>query len=100
MYTKAIELDPTKPSYYTNRSAVNINLHKFEDALKDAEKAIEVDENYSKGYIRKADILLRLNKKEEALKFCEESLLKFPENVQLLSKKKKAETPDAPAFNI
>ena len=51
-YTKAIELDSTNPTYYSNRSGAQFNLGKFQDALNDAQKCIEVDPNFQKGYVR------------------------------------------------
>lgn len=42
-YTKAIELDTTKPGYYRNRANVEYAKGNFEGALADYTKAIEID---------------------------------------------------------
>ncbi|KAK9454564.1 hypothetical protein V1511DRAFT_488932 [Dipodascopsis uninucleata] len=51
-YTKAIELDPYNPIYYSNRAAVYSSSKQHELAVKDAEKALEIDPKYAKGYSR------------------------------------------------
>jgi small glutamine-rich tetratricopeptide repeat-containing protein alpha len=54
-YTKAIELDPSSPVYYSNRAAAysskGDNLSHL-SAVVDAEKAIEVDSSFIKAYHR------------------------------------------------
>ena len=51
-YTKAIELDPTNPVYYSNRAAAHSSKGDHLSATGDAEKAIEVDPAYVKAYHR------------------------------------------------
>jgi small glutamine-rich tetratricopeptide repeat-containing protein alpha len=51
-YTKAIELDPTNPVYYSNRAAAYSSKADHLSAVGDAEKAIEADSSYVKGYHR------------------------------------------------
>ena len=51
-YTKAIELDPTNPVYYSNRAAAHSSKGDHLSATGDAEKAIEVDPSYVKAYHR------------------------------------------------
>ena len=51
-YTKAIDLDPTNPVYYSNRAAAYSSKGDHLSAVGDAEKAIEVDPSYVKAYHR------------------------------------------------
>ena len=51
-YTKAIDLDPTNPVYYSNRAAAHSSKGDHLSATGDAEKAIEVDPSYVKAYHR------------------------------------------------
>lgn len=51
-YTKAIELDPTNPVYYSNRAAAYSSKASHDEAVLDAEKAIEVDPAFVKAYHR------------------------------------------------
>lgn len=68
MYTKAIELDSSKASYYGNRSFAYLKTECFGYALNDASKAIELDRNYVKGYYRRAAAYMSLSKFKLALK--------------------------------
>ncbi len=47
-YTKAIEQDPTKPAFYTNRAQANIKCEAYGYAIADATNAIELDPNFVK----------------------------------------------------
>jgi small glutamine-rich tetratricopeptide repeat-containing protein alpha len=51
-YTRAIELDPTNPVYYSNRAAAHTSKNDHLAAVHDAEKAIEVDPSFVKAYSR------------------------------------------------
>lgn len=42
LFTDAISLEKGSPALFSNRSAANIKLQKYDDALKDAEKAVKV----------------------------------------------------------
>lgn len=53
-YSKAIELDDTQPSFYSNRAQANIKLEAYGYAIADATKAIELDESFVKAYYRRA----------------------------------------------
>ena len=48
LYTKAIELNPTVPAYYGNRSFCYIKTEYYGYALEDANKAIDLDKKYIK----------------------------------------------------
>jgi small glutamine-rich tetratricopeptide repeat-containing protein alpha len=51
-YSRAIELDPSNPVYYGNRSAAYQSMRVYDKAISDAENAIKVDDSYAKGYSR------------------------------------------------
>ena len=53
-YTRAIDLNPNEPSFYTNRAQANIKLEAYGYAIADATKAIEIDSNFVKAYYRRA----------------------------------------------
>ena len=75
-FTKAIELDPTNPTLYSNRSAANLELDDYAMAIKDAEKAIQTDPKFFKGYIRKAQAMRESGDIDAAYKeLCESSKL-------------------------
>ena len=82
-YTEAIKLDANNHILYSNRSAMESNLEKFEDALKDAEKALEIKSDYVKGFLRKGTALKGLNKLDEAVNAFKEGLKIAPEDKQL-----------------
>ena len=68
LYTKALELNPQKAVYYSNRSIANLRLENFGYALTDASKAIEYDNKYLKAYYRRAAAHMALGKYKVALK--------------------------------
>jgi len=68
-YTKAIKLDTSDATFFSNRCAAYAALNNFSKALEDAEMSIKVNPNWAKGYYRKGSVLLSMNKPEEAKKF-------------------------------
>lgn len=84
-FTNAINADPSNHVLYSNRSASYASLHKYGEALKDAEKCIELSSAWGKGYSRKGAALIGLNKLEEALATYEEGLKHEPDNAMLKS---------------
>ena len=98
-FTKAIELDPTDPVFYSNRSACHASLASYEAALIDAEKCLELNPNFIKGYSRKALPLYKLNRTEEALKVLDQGLALDPSNEQLLKDKDKMQEPSNEQFD-
>ena len=83
-YSKAIEKDPNDPIFYSNRSAMHLNLKEFVESLADAEKAISLKLDYAKAYFRKGQALEGLNRIEEALDAYKLGLKKDKTNEQLL----------------
>lgn len=67
-YTAAINLDPTKPVYFSNRAQAYIKTEAFGYAVADASKAIELDPNFVKAYYRRAISNMGIMKHREALK--------------------------------
>ncbi len=51
-YTKAIELDPSNPVYFSNRAAAHSSKADHLSAVIDAEKTIELDSKFVRGYSR------------------------------------------------
>lgn len=51
-YTKALELYPDNPVYYSNRAAAYSQLGQHDKAVEDAQEAIRCDEKFSKAYSR------------------------------------------------
>ena len=82
-YSKSIEIDPSDPILYSNRSAMYNNLGKYDEAIKDADKAIELNPAYGKAYIRKGSALYSQNKIDEALQVYKLGLEKDPNNEQI-----------------
>lgn len=51
-YTKAIDLDPLNPVYFSNRAAAHASKGDHSLAVDDAQKAIDVDPSFVKAYSR------------------------------------------------
>ncbi|KAG8348554.1 putative Tetratricopeptide repeat [Trypanosoma vivax] len=51
-YTKAIEMDPEKHIFFSNRAAAHIHLKDYGSAVLDCERAIAISPSYSKAYSR------------------------------------------------
>ena len=64
MYTKAIQINSKEAKYWFNRSACNIKLKNFDEALFDIEKSLEIDPNNPKFRLRKAVILCEKGEKQ------------------------------------
>lgn len=74
-YTKAIELNPSQHTTYSNRSAAYVKLGgKDAEALADAERCVEIEPGWAKGHSRKAAALIALGRFEEAEAACEAGL--------------------------
>ena len=95
-YSKSIEIDPSDPILYSNRSAMYNNLGKYDEAIKDADKAIELNPLYGKAYIRKGSALYNQNKIDEALQVYNLGLEKDPNNEQIKNAIKEIEQNNNP----
>jgi len=87
-YTKAIELDPSTPVFYSNRAAAysskGDNLSHM-SAIADAEKAIEVDPSFIKAYHRLGHAHYCLNDYASAAAAFKKGLAVEPTNTSLSS---------------
>lgn len=54
LYSKAIEIDPKDPVFYSNRATSLFELEKFDDCILDCDKCIELNPQFVKAYFRKA----------------------------------------------
>ncbi|WBW73351.1 TRC complex (ER membrane insertion) TPR repeat subunit Sgt2 [Schizosaccharomyces osmophilus] len=52
LYTKAIELDPTSPVYYSNRAAAYSQLGQYESSVEDALTSLSIDPKHARAYGR------------------------------------------------
>ncbi|MCJ1438167.1 hypothetical protein MMC27_007554 [Xylographa pallens] len=66
-YTKAVEADPTSPTYISNRSAALISANRYEEALEDAKYANDLEPGNGKVLLRMARIYTNLGRPQEAL---------------------------------
>ncbi|MCJ1382569.1 hypothetical protein MMC17_005682 [Xylographa soralifera] len=66
-YTKAVEADPTSPTYISNRSAALISANRYEEALEDAKYADDLEPGNAKVLLRMARIYTNLGRPQEAL---------------------------------
>ena len=66
MYTKALDLDKSNHTIYSNRSAAYLQTRQYESALADAEMCIKLNEKWAKGHIRKGNVYLQQKKFDEA----------------------------------
>ena len=88
-YSKAIEIDPNNPIFYSNRSAMHSKLNEFDQAIADAEIAISLKPDYAKAYLKKGKVLELQQRLEEALDCYELGLKKDRENSELLQASEK-----------
>lgn len=65
-YTKAIEVDPSNPIFYSNRAQVHIKLESYGLAIADCDAALAVDPKFAKAYYRKGVSLMALLNYKEA----------------------------------
>ncbi|KAH9584300.1 hypothetical protein LSM04_008310 [Trypanosoma melophagium] len=79
-FGKAIELDPSNHVLFSNRSACYAALHKYENALTDAEKCISLKPDWVKGYVRRGAALHGLKRYDEAVEVYNKGLSVDPSN--------------------
>ncbi|EDO18416.1 hypothetical protein Kpol_1032p8 [Vanderwaltozyma polyspora DSM 70294] len=66
-YSKAIEIYPSNPFYYSNRAAAYQMIEDFTNAVLDANTAIKLDPTYSKAYSRLGAAKLAEGNNEDAV---------------------------------
>ncbi|WFD36994.1 Small glutamine-rich tetratricopeptide repeat-containing protein 2 [Malassezia cuniculi] len=79
-YTKAIELNPTSPVFYSNRAAAYSQIGQHEEAIADARKAAEIDPKFGKAYSRLGHALFASGRYSEAVEAYEQGLEVDPES--------------------
>jgi DnaJ family protein C protein 7 len=66
LYSKAIELQPDSPTFYSNRAAAYLNDAKYKLALQDCLSALKLDANLVKAFFRAAKCQCHLGNLEDA----------------------------------
>ncbi|KAK3158587.1 hypothetical protein QOZ80_2AG0139090 [Eleusine coracana subsp. coracana] len=79
-FTDAIALAPGNHVLYSNRSAALASLHRYSDALADAEKTVELKPDWAKGYSRLGAANLGLGDAASAVAAYEKGLALDPSN--------------------
>ncbi|GAB4847296.1 hypothetical protein Ancab_026340 [Ancistrocladus abbreviatus] len=67
LYERAIDLDPTKASYRSNKSAALTALGRLLEAVFECREAIRLDPRYQRAHLRLANLYLRLGEAEKAV---------------------------------
>jgi tetratricopeptide (TPR) repeat protein len=84
-YTRAIALDGTQHTFFSNRSAAYLSNGQAAEALADAETCIGINGTWAKGFSRKGAALHALRKYDEATAAYKEGLVIDPANAGLKS---------------
>lgn len=82
-YTEAIRCDPADHIFFSNRSACQVSLGNYEQALQDASRCVELKPSWPKGYLRKGQAEILLESYGQALATYNVGLQVDPENVPL-----------------
>lgn len=68
LYTKAIEINPNEPTYYSNRAQAYLKSEAYGYAIADATKAIELNPAFVKAYYRRAVAYTAILRPRDAIK--------------------------------
>ena len=79
-FTKAIELDPTKPAFYANRASMYNLLKQSKRALADADQAIRLNPQLSQAYVIRGDCYAGSRQFKRALEDYAEAIRLDPKN--------------------
>lgn len=79
-FSTAMSVGPSNYLLYSNRSAAYARLHKYSEALADAEKAVKIKPDWSKGYCRLGAAHLGLGQLDEAVTAYKKGLEFDPNN--------------------
>lgn len=100
-YDKAIELDPSELTYYTNKAAVYFEMGDYDTCIELCDKAEEVAKSgyyefkkLAKAYARKANALFKQQKFDDSIEYYRKALLEnndssFKESMRKVEKAKK-----------
>ena len=83
LYSKAITLDSTQPSFYANRAAAWLMVGAPNEALKDCDAALRIDPKHVRSILRLAKALLDMGKLPEALEHLRAAAERVPEAYEL-----------------
>ncbi|KIM44329.1 hypothetical protein M413DRAFT_25750 [Hebeloma cylindrosporum] len=80
LYTRAIQVAPREPVFYSNRAAcyINVTPPKFDLVLQDCDAALALDSKYIKALNRRATALEGLQRWEEALRELNLYIILYP----------------------
>ncbi|GMH17359.1 hypothetical protein Nepgr_019200 [Nepenthes gracilis] len=67
LYDRAIAMDSSKASYWSNKSAALIGLGRLLDAISGGREAIRIEPSYQRAHLRLASLYIRLGFAEKAL---------------------------------
>jgi len=84
-YTKAVELDDTDHTFFSNRSACYAGKGDYVNSLADAEQVIALSPEFAKGYTRKALALRKLDRMQESINTYKQGIQKCGQNQALTS---------------
>ncbi|KAL4399035.1 Small glutamine-rich tetratricopeptide repeat-containing protein 2 [Malassezia pachydermatis] len=79
-YTKAIEINPNSPVFYSNRAAAYSQIGQHDEAIADAKKASEIDPKFGKAYSRLGHALFASGRFAEAAEAYEKGVEVDPSN--------------------
>ena len=85
LYSRAIELDGSDHTFWSNRSAAYLAKGDADGAFKDAEECIKVKPDWAKGYVRKGAALHKAARYEDAMEAYEAGLKISPDDAGLKS---------------
>lgn len=83
LYSKAITLDSTQPSFYANRAAAWLMVGAPNEALKDCDAALRIDPTHVRSILRLAKALLDMGKLPKALEHLRAAAERVPEAYEL-----------------
>eukprot|EP00960_Hanusia_phi_P064852 765939-Hanusia_phi.AAC.6 len=83
LYSKAITLDPSVPSYYSNRAAAWLMLGAYHECISDCKAAIELDPTHARAHIRLSKALMEVGDLMEAHAYLAQAAQKNPEASEL-----------------
>ena len=90
-YNEAIEADPERPAFYTNRAFCHLKMENHGLAIADSTIALELDKSFIKAYYRRGSSYMALAKYKDALKDFKAARQLKPSDRDALEKYKAAE---------
>ena len=91
-YTKAIQLNPQDPNFYSNRALCYFNMEKFIDCVADCDRATKLNPTFVKAYKKKASALAHQLKFSEAVQVMKDAVNCERNNLALKNELEEFET--------